>query len=205
MFERFTDRSRRVVVLAQEESRLLGHNYIGTEHLLLGLIHEDEGPAAVVLKRLGVSVDKVRTVVEERIGRNAMSTHGHIPFTPRCKKVFDLSLRESLQLGHNYIGTEHILLGLIREGAGVAAAVLVQDFGISLQQVRHEVITVLTGYEESVEEPEPPPRASIGLTDDVILGFVAWADEFNRVNGPLAAKHPLVLVRKALKARTRPA
>ena len=126
MFERFTDRARRVVVLAQEEARLLNHNYIGTEHILLGLIHEGEGVAAKALESLGISLEAVRSQVEEIIGQGSSSPSGHIPFTPRAKKVLELSLREALQLGHNYIGTEHILLGLIREGEGVAAQVLVK-------------------------------------------------------------------------------
>ena len=115
MFERFTDRARRVVVLAQEEARLLNHSYIGTEHILLGLIHEGEGVAAKALESLGISLEAVRSQVEEIIGQGGSSPSGHIPFTPRAKKVLELSLREALQLGHNYIGTEHILLGLIRE------------------------------------------------------------------------------------------
>ena len=126
MFERFTDRARRVVVLAQEEARMLNHNYIGTEHILLGLIHEGDGVAARALESLGISLDAVRQQVEEIIGQGQQAPSGHIPFTPRAKKVLELSLREALQLGHNYIGTEHILLGLIREGDGVAAQVLVK-------------------------------------------------------------------------------
>ncbi len=126
MFERFTDRARRVVVLAQEEARMLNHNYIGTEHILLGLIHEGEGVAAKALESLGISLEAVRSQVEEIIGQGQQAPSGHIPFTPRAKKVLELSLREALQLGHNYIGTEHILLGLIREGEGVAAQVLVK-------------------------------------------------------------------------------
>ena len=124
MFERFTDRARRVVVLAQEEARMLNHNYIGTEHILLGLIHEGEGVAAKALDSLSINLDAVRQQVEEIIGQGQAAPTGHIPFTPRAKKVLELSLREALQLGHNYIGTEHILLGLIREGEGVAAQVL---------------------------------------------------------------------------------
>src|SRR6202047_3527582 len=126
MFERFTDRARRVVVLAQDEARMLNHNYIGTEHILLGLIHEGEGVAAKALESLGISLEAVRQQVEEIIGQGQQAPSGHIPFTPRAKKVLELSLREALQLGHNYIGTEHILLGLIREGDGVAAQVLVK-------------------------------------------------------------------------------
>ncbi len=145
MFERFTDRARRVVVLAQEEARLLNHNYIGTEHILLGLIHEGEGVAAKALEQLGISLEAVRTQVEEIIGQGGSSPSGHIPFTPRAKKVLELSLREALQLGHNYIGTEHILLGLIREGEGVAAQVLVK-LGADLSRVRQQVIQLLSGY-----------------------------------------------------------
>ncbi len=145
MFERFTDRARRVVVLAQEEARLLNHNYIGTEHILLGLIHEGEGVAAKALESLGISLEAVRTQVEEIIGQGHQSPSGHIPFTPRAKKVLELSLREALQLGHNYIGTEHILLGLIREGEGVAAQVLVK-LGADLSRVRQQVIQLLSGY-----------------------------------------------------------
>lgn len=146
MFERFTDRARRVVVLAQEEARLLNHSYIGTEHILLGLIHEGEGVAAKALESLGISLEAVRSQVEEIIGTGGSSPSGHIPFTPRAKKVLELSLREALQLGHNYIGTEHILLGLIREGEGVAAQVLVK-LGADLSRVRQQVIQLLSGYQ----------------------------------------------------------
>ena len=146
MFERFTDRARRVVVLAQEEARMLNHNYIGTEHILLGLIHEGEGVAAKALESLGISLEAVRSQVEEIIGQGQQAPSGHIPFTPRAKKVLELSLREALQLGHNYIGTEHILLGLIREGEGVAAQVLVK-LGADLNRVRQQVIQLLSGYQ----------------------------------------------------------
>jgi ATP-dependent Clp protease ATP-binding subunit ClpC len=146
MFERFTDRARRVVVLAQEEARLLNHSYIGTEHILLGLIHEGEGVAAKALESLSISLEAVRNQVEEIIGQGGSSPSGHIPFTPRAKKVLELSLREALQLGHNYIGTEHILLGLIREGEGVAAQVLVK-LGADLSRVRQQVIQLLSGYQ----------------------------------------------------------
>jgi ATP-dependent Clp protease ATP-binding subunit ClpC len=146
MFERFTDRARRVVVLAQEEARMLNHNYIGTEHILLGLIHEGEGVAAKALEALNISLEAVRSQVEEIIGQGQQAPSGHIPFTPRAKKVLELSLREALQLGHNYIGTEHILLGLIREGEGVAAQVLVK-LGADLARVRNQVIQLLSGYQ----------------------------------------------------------
>src|SRR5476651_2410061 len=146
MFERFTDRARRVVVLAQEEAKMLNHNYIGTEHILLGLIHEGEGVAAKALESLGISLDAVREQVLDNIGQGQQQPTGHIPFTPRAKKVLELSLREALQLGHNYIGTEHILLGLIREGEGVAAQVLVK-LGADLNKVRQQVIQLLSGYQ----------------------------------------------------------
>ncbi|MBO0848493.1 MAG: NDP-hexose 4-ketoreductase, partial [Pseudonocardia sp.] len=146
MFERFTDRARRVVVLAQEEARALNHNYIGTEHILLGLIQEGDGVAAKVLESLGVSLEGVRQQVEEIIGHGQEAPSGHIPFTPRGKKVLELSLREALQLGHNYIGSEHILLGLIREGEGVAAQVLVK-LGADLDRVRQQVLQSLSGHQ----------------------------------------------------------
>jgi hypothetical protein len=144
MFERFTDRARRVVVLAQEEARMLNHGYIGTEHLLLGLVHEGEGVAAKALEAMGISLEAVREQVETIIGRGQHTESGHIPFTPRAKRVLELSLRESSQLGHNYIGTEHILLGLVREGDGVAAQVLVK-LGADLNRVRQQVIQQLHG------------------------------------------------------------
>ena len=148
MFERFTDRARRVVILAQEEARLLNHNYIGTEHILLGLIHEHEGVAAKALESLDISLESVRGQVEEIIGPGAKPPEGHIPFTPRAKRVLELSLREALQLGHNYIGTEHVLLGLIREGEGVAAQVLVK-LGADLARVREQVVHLLATLGEA--------------------------------------------------------
>ncbi|HVL98078.1 MAG TPA: ATP-dependent Clp protease ATP-binding subunit [Egibacteraceae bacterium] len=166
MFERFTDRARRVVVLAQEEARMLNHNYIGTEHILLGLIHEGEGVAAKALESLGISLEGVREQVEEIIGQGQTAPAGHIPFTPRAKKVLELSLREALQLGHNYIGTEHILLGLIREGEGVAAQVL-QKLGADLSRVRTQVIQLLSGYAGG-EPGAGPQKAGVsgGSADD---------------------------------------
>src|SRR5258706_2136789 len=145
MFERFTDRARQVVVLAQEEARALDHNYIGTEHLLLGLIRIDEGVAARALLSLGILPDALRKEIRQLIPQAGGTPQvGHIPFTPRAKKVLELSLREALQLGHNYIGTEHILLGLVREGQGVAAQVLVK-LGADLDRVRQQVIEMLAG------------------------------------------------------------
>jgi ATP-dependent Clp protease ATP-binding subunit ClpC len=145
VFERFTDRARRSVVLAQEEARALNHNYIGTEHILLGLVRERDGVAGKALVSLDISLDAVRQQVDEIVGQGQAVPRGHIPFTPRAKKVLELSLREALQLGHNYIGTEHILLGLIREGEGVAAQVL-QKLGADLNRVRQTVIQILSGY-----------------------------------------------------------
>jgi ATP-dependent Clp protease ATP-binding subunit ClpC len=159
MFERFTDRARRVVVLAQEEARMLNHNYIGTEHILLGLIHEGEGVAAKALESLGISLDAVREQVQEIIGQGQQAPSGHIPFTPRAKKVLELSLREALRLGHNYIGTEHILLGLIREGEGVAAQVLVK-LGADLNRVRQQVIQLLSGYQGKEPATTGPPEGT---------------------------------------------
>jgi hypothetical protein len=157
MFERFTDRARRVVVLAQEEARMLNHDYVGTEHVLLALIREGEGVAAKALASLGISLEAVRQQVEEIIGRGPQAPSGQIPFTPRVKKVLELSLREAHQLGHNYIGTEHILLGLIREGEGVAAQVLVR-LGADLNRVRQQVIQLLHGDQgkEPAEAGAPP-------------------------------------------------
>src|SRR5487761_2402418 len=146
LFERFTDRARRVLVLAQEEARDLNHAFIGTEHILLGLIREGEGVAAKALDALGVTFDVVREKVEEAIGTNANPSPGSPPFTPRAKKVLELSLREALQLGHSYIGTEHMLLGLVREGEGVAAQVLV-SLGADLGRVRQQVIQLMSGYQ----------------------------------------------------------
>ena len=164
MFEKFTDKARRVVVLAQEEAKLLNHNYIGTEHILLGLIHEGEGVAAKALEALGINLEQVREQVQEIIGQGQQAPSGHIPFTPRAKKVLELSLREALQLGHSYIGTEHLLLGLIREGEGVAAQVLTK-LGADTNKVRQQVIQLLSGYQgkESVAvggETNPQPKGS---------------------------------------------
>ena len=164
MFEKFTDKARRVVVLAQEEAKLLNHNYIGTEHILLGLIHEGEGVAAKALEALGINLEQVREQVQEIIGQGQQAPSGHIPFTPRAKKVLELSLREALQLGHSYIGTEHLLLGLIREGEGVAAQVLTK-LGADTNKVRQQVIQLLSGFQgkETVSvggENTPQPKGS---------------------------------------------
>ena len=175
MLERFSDRARRVVVLAQEEARTLNHNYIGTEHILLGLIHEGNGVAARSLESLGISLDAVRQQVEEIIGRGQQAPSGHIPFTPRAKKVLELSLREALQLGHGYIGTEHILLGLLREGDGVAAQVLVR-LGADLNRVLGQVILLLHGYQgQDVGSAgsDLRARARAVLPDDALAWFDA--------------------------------
>jgi ATP-dependent Clp protease ATP-binding subunit ClpC len=175
MLERFTDRARQVVVLAQEEARILNHNYIGTEHILLGLIHEGDGLAARSLESLGISLDAVRLQVEEIIGRGQQAPSGHIPFTPRAKKVLELSLREALQLGHGYIGTEHILLGLLREGDGVAAQVLV-TLGADLNRVLGQVILLLHGYQgQDVGSAGSHlrERARAVLPDDALAWFDA--------------------------------
>jgi len=184
VFERFTDRARRVVVLAQEEARLLNHNYIGTEHILLGLIHEGEGVAAKALESLGISLEAVRAQVEEIIGQGGSSPSGHIPFTPRAKKVLELSLREALQLGHNYIGTEHILLGLIREGEGVAAQVLVK-LGADLSRVRQQVIQLLSGYAGQKEPSTSGAAAEAAPTGSLVL------DQFGRNLAQLAREKKL--------------
>src|SRR5665647_570679 len=173
MFERFTDRARRVVVLAQEEARMLNHNYIGTEHILLGLIHEGEGVAAKALEAMDISLNGVREQVQEIIGEGSHAPSGHIPFTPRAKKVLELSLREALQLGHNYIGTEHILLGLIREGEGVAAQVL-GKLGADLGGVRQQVIQLLSGY-----EGKEPVASGSGPAEGTPAGSLVL-DQFGR-------------------------
>jgi len=192
VFERFTDRARRVVVLAQEEARLLNHNYIGTEHILLGLIHEGEGVAAKALESLGISLEAVRSQVEEIIGQGGSSPSGHIPFTPRAKKVLELSLREALQLGHNYIGTEHILLGLIREGEGVAAQVLVK-LGADLSRVRQQVIQLLSGYSGPGTQGASGEKAgaTAGGSGDAASSGSVVLDQFGRNLTQLAREKKL--------------
>ncbi len=175
MFERFTDRARRAVVHAQDEARELNHNYIGTEHLLLGLMREPESVAARALQELNISQDAVREEVIQIIGRGQGVLTGHIPFTPRAKKVLELSLREALQLGHNYIGTEHILLGLIREGEGVAAQVLVK-LGGNMGVVREKVIELAPTAGENVELGERL-RPAAGAPLEGILGQLAAIGE----------------------------
>ncbi len=207
MFERFTDRARRVVVLAQEEARLLNHNYIGTEHILLGLIHEGEGVAAKALESLGISLEAVRAQVEEIIGHGGTAPSGHIPFTPRAKKVLELSLREALQLGHNYIGTEHILLGLIREGEGVAAQVLVK-LGADLSRVRQQVIQLLSGYTGGKEAApaagatgEAQPTGSLVL-DQFGRNLTQMARE-NKLDPVIGREKEIERVMQVLSRRTK--
>jgi ATP-dependent Clp protease ATP-binding subunit ClpC len=206
MFERFTDRARRVVVLAQEEARMLNHNYIGTEHILLGLIHEGEGVAAKALESLGISLGAVREQVQEIIGQGQQAPSGHIPFTPRAKKVLELSLREALQLGHNYIGTEHILLGLIREGEGVAAQVLVK-LGADLNRVRQQVIQLLSGYQgkEPVsaggQQQEGSPAGSVVL--DQFGRNLTQAARESKLDPVIGREHEMERVMQVLSRRTK--
>ncbi len=189
MFERFTDRARRVVVLAQEEARLLNHNYIGTEHILLGLIHEGEGVAFKALQSLNVSLTGCRLQVETIVGRGSSSVSGHLPFTPRCRTVLELGLREALQLGHNYIGTEHILLGLVREGDGIGMKIL--GSVVDGEQVRQAVIKQLSSY-------SPAPKAPIAIPREVTAEFVAWVLQYQDTFGPLALNHPLKRMQRYL-------
>ena len=205
MFERFTDRARRVVVLAQEEARMLNHNYIGTEHILLGLIHEGEGVAAKGLESLGISLEGVRAQVEEIIGQGQQAPSGHIPFTPRAKKVLELSLREALQLGHNYIGTEHILLGLIREGEGVAAQVLVK-LGADLNRVRQQVIQLLSGYQgkEAVQAGGPAEGTpSTSLVLDQFGRNLTQAAREGKLDPVIGRENEIERVMQVLSRRTK--
>jgi len=204
MFERFTDRARRVVVLAQEEARMLNHNYIGTEHILLGLIHEGEGVAAKGLESLGISLEAVRSQVEEIIGQGQQAPSGHIPFTPRAKKVLELSLREALQLGHNYIGTEHILLGLIREGEGVAAQVLVK-LGADLNRVRQQVIQLLSGYQgkEAVASGPAEGTPSTSLVLDQFGRNLTTAAREGKLDPVIGREKEIERVMQVLSRRTK--
>ncbi len=205
MFERFTDRARRVVVLAQEEARMLNHNYIGTEHILLGLIHEGEGVAAKALESLGISLEAVRAQVEEIIGQGQQAPSGHIPFTPRAKKVLELSLREALQLGHNYIGTEHILLGLIREGEGVAAQVLVK-LGADLNRVRQQVIQLLSGYQGKEAVTQGGPAEGTPSTSLVLDQFgrnLTQAAREGKLDPVIGRENEIERVMQVLSRRTK--
>jgi ATP-dependent Clp protease ATP-binding subunit ClpC len=182
MFERFTDQARRVVVLAQEESRILNHNYIGTEHLLLGMLREGEGGAATALKAMGIGLEAVRQQVEEIVGKGQQAPSGHIPFTPRAKKVLEFSLRESLQLGHDYIGTEHILLGLLREGDGLAAQILVA-LGADLAGVREQVLRQLADQPPERLEQRPSVRAvgPSGVLEGIVSRLDAIAERLTAI------------------------
>src|SRR5687768_1008485 len=205
MFERFTDRARRVVVLAQEEARMLNHNYIGTEHILLGLIHEGEGVAAKALESLGISLEGVRQQVEEIIGQGQQAPSGHIPFTPRAKKVLELSLREALQLGHNYIGTEHILLGLIREGEGVAAQVLVK-LGADLNRVRQQVIQLVSGFQGKEAEAAGAPSENAPSTSAVLDQFgrnLTQAAREGKLDPVIGRENEIERVMQVLSRRTK--
>ncbi|MBT2553954.1 ATP-dependent Clp protease ATP-binding subunit [Arthrobacter sp. ISL-5] len=209
MFERFTDRARRVVVLAQEEARMLNHNYIGTEHILLGLIHEGDGVAAKALESLSISLDGVREQVQEIIGQGQQAPSGHIPFTPRAKKVLELALREALQLGHNYIGTEHILLGLVREGEGVAAQVLVK-LGADLTRVRQQVIQLLSGYqgkEKTTGAGEGPAQAEGAPAGSAVLDQfgrnLTQAARENKLDPVIGREREMERVMQVLSRRTK--
>jgi len=179
MFERFTDRARRVIVLAQEEARMLDHGWIGTEHLLLGLLHEGEGVAAKALESMGIGLDAMRQAVMDAIGRGEQPQpeSGHIPFTPRSKKVLELSLRESRRLGHDYIGTEHILLALIREGDGVGAQVLVRA-GVDFDRARRRVIELLSGARA---ESVPVSLAEPAEGDHLVRRLASIAARLNAI------------------------
>jgi len=204
VFERFTEKARRVVVFAQEEARMLHQNYIGTEHLLLGLIREEDGVAARALESLGINLEDVRNQVEDMVGKGSSMPAGHIPFTPRAKKVLELSLREALQLGHNYIGTEHILLGLIREGEGVAAQVLT-NLNADLERVRNSVIQLLSGYygkEQQGEEPRGGGRERGALLDEFGRNLTRLARE-GKLDPVIGRGNEIQRVMQILSRRTK--
>ena len=193
MFERLTDRARRVMDLAQDEARRLQHNYIGTEHLLLGLLGEGEGVAAQALQSLGIGLAAARQQVEQIAGRGQQAAPEHIPFTPRAKKVLGLARREALQLGHHYIGTEHILLGLIREGDGVAAHVLAA-LGAGLNPVRQQVIRLLQDTQGTDElaggrgaRQRPPGRRQRGLLPEVLDRVESIEEQLSGIGQRLGA------------------
>ena len=206
MFDRFTDRARRVIVLAQDEARMLNHNYIGTEHLLLGLIHEGEGVAAKALESLGVSLEAVRDQVEEIIGQGQQAPTGHIPFTPRAKKVLEYSMREALQINHPYIGTEHILLGLIREGEGVAAQVLIK-LGADLNRVRSTVLQMLSGYQgkeaATAGAPETGPAQAAATILDQFGRNLTQAARENKLDPVIGRAKEIERVMTVLSRRTK--
>ena len=206
MFDRFTDRARRVIVLAQDEARMLNHNYIGTEHLLLGLIHEGEGVAAKALESMGISLEAVREQVEEIIGQGQQAPTGHIPFTPRAKKVLEYSMREALQINHPYIGTEHILLGLIREGEGVAAQVLIK-LGADLNRVRNTVLQLLSGYQgkeaATAGAPDSGPAQSAATILDQFGRNLTQAARENKLDPVIGREKEIERVMTVLSRRTK--
>ncbi len=206
MFDRFTDRARRVIVLAQDEARMLNHNYIGTEHILLGLIHEGEGVAAKALEALGISLEAVREQVEEIIGQGQQAPTGHIPFTPRAKKVLELSMREALQINHPYIGTEHILLGLIREGEGVAAQVLIK-LGADLNRVRNQVLQLLSGFQgkeaATAGAPESGPAQQGSSILDQFGRNLTQAARENKLDPVIGREKEIERVMTVLSRRTK--
>ena len=206
MFDRFTDRARRVIVLAQDEARMLNHNYIGTEHILLGLIHEGEGVAAKALEALGISLEAVREQVEEIIGQGQQAPTGHIPFTPRAKKVLELSMREALQINHPYIGTEHILLGLIREGEGVAAQVLIK-LGADLNRVRNQVLQLLSGFQgkeaATAGAPDSGPQQQSSSILDQFGRNLAQAARENKLDPVIGREKEIERVMTVLSRRTK--
>ncbi len=206
MFDRFTDRARRVIVLAQDEARMLNHNYIGTEHLLLGLIHEGEGVAAKALESMGISLEAVREQVEEIIGQGQQAPTGHIPFTPRAKKVLEFSMREALQINHPYIGTEHILLGLIREGEGVAAQVLIK-LGADLNRVRNQVLQLLSGYQgkeaATSGAPDTGPASSAATILDQFGRNLTQAARENKLDPVIGREKEIERVMTVLSRRTK--
>ncbi len=206
MFDRFTDRARRVIVLAQDEARMLNHNYIGTEHILLGLIHEGEGVAAKALEALGISLEAVREQVEEIIGQGQQAPTGHIPFTPRAKKVLELSMREALQINHPYIGTEHILLGLIREGEGVAAQVLIK-LGADLNRVRNQVLQLLSGFQgkeaATAGAPDSGPQQQGSSILDQFGRNLAQAARENKLDPVIGREKEIERVMTVLSRRTK--
>jgi ATP-dependent Clp protease ATP-binding subunit ClpA len=180
VFERFSERARQVVVLAQDEARALGHDYIGTEHILLGLLREEEGIGARVLENLGITVEEVRAQVVRVVGPGDETPTGQIPFTPRAKKVLELSLREALSLGHNHIGTEHVLLGLVRENQGVAARILL-DFGADAETIRNEVIRALSGpgpRPVAYQRVEPSTLSKRRVPVELLVGWALFAVAF---------------------------
>lgn len=206
MFDRFTDRARRVIVLAQDEARVLNHNYIGTEHILLGLINEGEGVAAKALSSLDITLEATRAQVLDIIGEGPSAPSGHIPFTPRAKKVLELSMREAVQLNHPYIGTEHILLGLVREGEGVAAQVFIK-LGVELSKVRQAVLQLLNGYQEkqaaTAGAPEAGPAQSAATILDQFGRNLTQAARENKLDPVIGRTKEIERVMTVLSRRTK--